>query len=131
MRTFFDTNILVYAFTTDPRSEAARACLAAGGSIAVQSLNEFAAVARRKLKMSWPELRASVHNLRRLCWVVPPLDLGMHRRGLAIAERYELGVFDAMLIASAIEAGCETLLSEDMHDGLVVGGALTIRNPFA
>jgi predicted nucleic acid-binding protein len=38
--------------------------------------------------------------------------------------------YDALIVASALEAGCTTLLSEDIQDGRVIDGRLTIRNPF-
>ena len=54
---FLDTNVLLYAsLQPDPRSEAARALLARRGTISVQVLNEFANVASRKLRRSWPEI---------------------------------------------------------------------------
>jgi predicted nucleic acid-binding protein len=49
---FFDSNVLVYAFT-DPRAVTAQALLERGGITRVQGLNEFTNVARRKLEMSW------------------------------------------------------------------------------
>ncbi len=50
MRVFFDSNILVYAFTSDPRSTIAYDLLKSGGVISTQSLNELASVLRRKQK---------------------------------------------------------------------------------
>ena len=52
-----DTNVLVYAFTSDRRAGAAQALLERGCLVSVQGLNEFANVARRRLGMSWRELR--------------------------------------------------------------------------
>jgi predicted nucleic acid-binding protein len=47
---FLDSNVLVYAFTTDPRAARAQGLLARGCTISVQGLNEFTNVARRKLR---------------------------------------------------------------------------------
>lgn len=52
-------------------------------------------------------------------------------KGLRLAERYQLSLYDGMIVAAALDAGCDTLWSEDMHDGLVVETQLTICNPFA
>ena len=49
----------------------------------------------------------------------------------ALAERYSFSIYDAMIVASALVAGCTTLWSEDMQDGLLVEGQLRIINPFA
>ncbi len=52
-------------------------------------------------------------------------------RAFEISERYEYSHWDSLIIAAAIEAGCDTLYSEDLKDGQVIDGTLTIRNPFA
>ncbi len=57
------------------------------------------------------------------------LTLSIHELGLAIASRYRYTIYDSLLIAAALEAGCSILYSEDMHDGQVIG-SVTIRNPF-
>ncbi|MCE6949951.1 hypothetical protein LAZ29_03305 [Cereibacter sphaeroides] len=51
--------------------------------------------------------------------------------GRAVAERYGLSVYDSMIVAAALIAGCNTLWTEDMQDGHVVEGRLRIVNPFA
>jgi predicted nucleic acid-binding protein len=127
---FLDSNILVYAFTTDARAPVAQALLERGGIISVQVLNEFANVARRKLGMSWEEARESLAAIRTLCPTILPVDIETHADGLEIAERQGYGIFDALIIASALRAGCRTLWSEEMQDGSVIDGRLGIANPF-
>jgi predicted nucleic acid-binding protein len=58
------------------------------------------------------------------------LTTEIHDSGRKIAERYQLGVYDAMIVAAAIAAKCETLYSEDMQDRLMINHQLIIRNPF-
>lgn len=127
---FLDSNILVYAFSNDRRSERARLLLNAGGTVGVQCLGEFANVARRKLGMSWSKLHASLDEIQMLSDVVAPVTVELQRSGLALAERYRFGVHDANLIAAALRSLCHIFWSEDLHEGLVVEGRLTIRNPF-
>jgi len=56
---FFDTNILVYIASDDAiKAERAEAALAAGGAISMQVLNELTSVARRKMRLSWPDTHA-------------------------------------------------------------------------
>ena len=129
---FLDTNILVYATATDDRrSAAARSLLAKGGVISVQVLNEFANVARRKLQRPWPEVKEALAVFRALCKEPRGLSLATHDSALEIAQRDGLAFYDSLIVASALEAGCLTLLSEDMQNGRVIAGRLTIRNPFA
>jgi predicted nucleic acid-binding protein len=59
-----------------------------------------------------------------------PLTIETHDQGRFISERYGLSVYDAMIVAAALLAGCETLYSEGMQDGLFVERQLRICNPF-
>ncbi len=62
---FFDTNVVLYAFRQgDTRGQVAEALLAAGGALSVQVLNEFVAVARRKLDKSWEEVRRALEDMQ-------------------------------------------------------------------
>ncbi len=130
-RAFADTNILVYAFGEEPKTEPARRIIEAGGVLSVQSLNEFANVARRKLKYSWIEIETALAALKISFSEIVMLDMDVHQQGLQIAQRYNLSIYDSMIIAAALGADCDTLYSEDMQDGLVVDGRLRIVNPFA
>lgn len=127
---FFDTNILLYAAAAgDTRTETARTLLQKGGWISVQVLNEFVNVHRHKLKTPWEELRPLLSILSKLCEPVLALDERVHELALDIAERHNFHIYHACIIASALEAGCTTLYTEDMQNGQQIG-ALTIRNPF-
>ena len=128
---FLDSNVLIYAFTTDPRAAIAQGLLERGGIISVQGLNEFANVARRKLGMTWEEVRQSLAAIRTLIRTVLPIGIQTHTDGLRIAKRHGYGIFDALMIASALGADCDTLWSEDMQDGMVIEGRLRIVNPFS
>jgi predicted nucleic acid-binding protein len=129
-KAFFDTNILLHEFSEDAtKASLSEDVMRGGGVISVQVLNEFASAGRRKLGMSWTAIREILREYRENLTVVP-LTLEMHQRGLDLAERYRLNVYDGVIIAAAQLAGCTTLYSEDMHDGLVID-QLTIRNPYA
>lgn len=126
-----DTNVLVYAFTTDPRSKTAEQLLAKGCSISIQGLNEFANVAHRKLGMSWAEIGDAIAIIRTLCSRVLPLDADINTDALRLAEQDGLSFYDALVVATALRAGCTVLWSEDMQHGRVFEGRLRIANPFA
>jgi predicted nucleic acid-binding protein len=128
---FFDTNVILYAFRQDDRrSQVAETLLAAGGALSVQVLNEFAAVARRKLDKSWEEVRRALDILRIFCPDPVPLTVEIHERAIHIAKRYGYSIVDSLIIAAALHVGASTLYSEDMREGQAING-LTIRNPFA
>jgi predicted nucleic acid-binding protein len=127
---FFDTNVLIYVASGD-RAKAKRAekIIAAGGAISVQVLNELANVARRKMRLSWTDTRAFLTLIRGLL-PVHPVTIETHETGLALAERYGLSTYDAMIAASALHADCDRLWSEDMQHGLKIEGRLLVANPF-
>jgi len=128
---FFDTNVLVYLASDDAaKADRAEAAIAGGGAISVQVLNELANVARRKMKMSWSETHALLDTLRGLL-TVHPFTVDVHDKGLELAERYGFAIYDATIAASALDAGCDTLWSEDMQDGMKLDEGLRIADPFA
>ena len=127
---FFDTNVVLYLLSADAaKADRAESLLATGGTISVQVLNEFAAVALRKMRMSWPEIREALEPVRAVC-SVQPLLIETHDQATKIAERYGLSIYDSLIVASALLAGCKTLYSDDMQNGQVIERSLTIRNPF-
>jgi predicted nucleic acid-binding protein len=130
-KAFFDTNVLLYLLSEDSaKADCAEAVMAKGGVVSVQVLNEFAAVAVRKLRMSWAEIRDALEPIRAVCQV-KPLTAETHDLGLEVAERYGFSVYDALIVASALQAGCKTLYTEDLQDGQTIQGDLVIRNPFS
>jgi predicted nucleic acid-binding protein len=128
-RPFLDSNILLYAHAGgDVRSIVARQLIEAGGTISVQVLNEFAAVASCKLRRSWKEIRSALEDLVALFPDPVPVTLQLHEAAIEIADRFGYTIYDSLIIAAALEARCDVLFSEDMRDGQKIQG-LTIRNP--
>jgi len=128
---FFDTNVLIYALAqNDARAGKAEELLADGGIVSVQSLNEFAAVARRKLAMSWKEVKDFLNQICVLCPDPVSISMDTHKTALHVAEKYGYGIYDALLISAALKSGCRILFSEDLQDGQNINRQLTIRNPF-
>jgi predicted nucleic acid-binding protein len=126
---FLDTNIIVY-FSADEgaKTKHSTSLILAGGIVSVQVLDEFANVARKKQRLSWPEIETVIMAVKTCCEVVP-VTLETHELGVTLARRHNFSVYDAMIIAAAQLAGCQTLYSEDMHEGHAVGG-LRIENPY-
>ena len=127
---FFDTSIVLYLLSSDARkADRVEALVGTGGAISVQVLNEFSAVARRQPSLAWPELREVLRAVRAAC-VTYPVDEEIHERGLEVAERYGFSLYDSMIVAAALCAGCTTLFTEDLQHRQVIDGALIVRNPF-
>ena len=129
MTAFFDTNFLVYAQLADAKGDRARRLIAQGGKLSVQVLNEFAAVSRRKLDKQWRQIGEAIADFLSVLDAPLELTLDLHISARALAEAHQLSFYDALIVASAIEAGCDVLYSEDMQHGRALGG-LTVVNPF-
>jgi len=131
VKAFFDTNTMLYAtHPTDPKGATVRSLLLSkAGVISVQVLNEFASVARRKLKRSWSEVDAALYRLIELCPDPVALTFGTHTLAVDISKRYHYSIYDSLILAAANEALCSVVYSEGMQDGQRID-KVTIRNPF-
>ena len=110
---FFDTNILIYAFAAgDPRSVRAEALVAGGGFIGVQVLNEFTNVTRRKLRWQWEQIEAALAVIEELLGPARLLTAAVHAGAVVLARDHELSFYDALIVAAALDAGCEVLFAK-------------------
>ncbi len=126
---FADTNVVLYLLDDGPKADRAEDILGQGPRISVQVLNEAMVNCRRKAGLSWEETGAFLAGVQYLC-PVEDLSVQTHLVGRALAEKYQLSVYDAMIVSAALIAGCTTLWSEDMHDGLLVEDQIRVVNPF-
>lgn len=131
VKSFINRNVVIYAL--GPNSE--KAALAAPlfmdhPTISTQVLSETANVALKKLALPLSETGKLLAMLETTCRVeiVTPATL---QRALDVAGRYGFSWFDSLIIASALEAECDTLYTEDLQHGQVIEDKLTITNPFA
>ncbi len=136
-RFFLDTNVLVYSF--DPASPAkqrtAQGLIAESlrnqrGVISSQVVQEFLNIALRKFAqpMSIADARVYLKSvLTPLCDHFPSIDF--YDRALLVQIETGFSLYDALIVAAAIETGCATLLSEDLQHGRMVQGVV-ILNPF-
>ena len=136
MKTFIDTNVLVYAHDTDADTRHAKAkeLLAElwdsrNGTLSTQVLQEFYAVVTRKFKppMPRPQARAIVAAYGEWCDVAtePRLIVAASR----LEEEHTLSFWDSLIVQAAIHTGADRLVSEDLQDGRRFG-TLTVENPF-
>lgn len=126
-----DTNVAIYAFTDQgEKAAAARRVLDQAHFMSVQVLNEFANVLRRKHVKPWPELHLAIDRLRRAVPQILVIDDAAHMASLRLAERYQLGVYDALMIGVALSGGARTLYSEDLQHGMMIDETLRVVNPF-
>jgi predicted nucleic acid-binding protein len=130
VKTFFDTNVLLYLLSENAaKADRVEKLLTGGGTISVQVLNEFAAVASRKLSLSWSEIKDILGTIRAIC-EIDPVSVEIHDSAIEIAGRYGFSFYDSAIVASALHSGCRILYSEDFQHGQLIANQLRIRNPF-
>jgi predicted nucleic acid-binding protein len=135
VRALLDTNILLYALglptgsAGDVRAETANRLLDKGGLVSVQILNEFTDVASRKLRFPWPRIQELLSLIEAFCGPALSLTAESQRNAVLIAARWGYRIYDATILASAFEAGCGVLYTEDMQHGQIIEG-VRIVNPF-
>jgi len=130
-KVFIDTNIVIYALGPASHKAPLAAPLFVGNpSISTQVLSETANVAAKRLALPVPEVRKLVTTLEAMCRV-EIISLTTIHTALDIQERYGFSWYDSLIVTTALEAGCDTLYSEDMQDSQVIEGRLRIVNPFA
>jgi predicted nucleic acid-binding protein len=127
---FFDTNTLLYLLSSDNnKADWISQNLQRSNVISVQVLNEFTSASLRKIKISNAELDEFL-DLFKSTFSVRVIDVETFDTGLMVSRRYGYQHYDAMIIASALQAGCERLYSEDMQHRQIIDKRLQIVNPF-
>jgi predicted nucleic acid-binding protein len=127
---FFDTNTLLYLLSSDSKkADWVSSNLQQSNVISVQVLNEFTSASLRKIKISHAELDEFL-DLFMSTFNVIKLDMETFKTGLMISRQYGYHHYDSMIIAAALEAGCERLYSEDMQHRQIINKKLQIVNPF-
>jgi predicted nucleic acid-binding protein len=133
---FCDTNVVVYAYdrAAGEKRLKARALLdrlwaSNAGVVSVQVLQESFVVLTRRLPqpLAFPTARAIVEDLS--AWRVAAPNASDVLAAIDLAERWQVSLWDAMIVLAALKVGASTLWSEDLSDGQVFGG-VTVRNPF-
>ncbi|MFN3944068.1 MAG: PIN domain-containing protein [Allosphingosinicella sp.] len=126
----FDTNVAVYAFLAEEKSEAAASAIERSRFMSVQVLNEFASALSRKHRRSWTDIQEALVVLTAAVPVIQPIDSQAHSEAMRIAARYQLSFHDALMVTVALQGGARTIYSEDMQHGMIVDDTLRIVDPF-
>jgi predicted nucleic acid-binding protein len=130
---YLDSNIWLYAlmFTVDDWKRKIALELMESGNIAISLsvINEVCRVLRRKGGLAENFIRSVIRGFY-LHFAVIQLDEIDIIKASELRERYNFSFWDGIHVAAALKAGASKLYSEDMHDGLIIEGRLTIENPF-
>lgn len=131
VKAFIDTNVVIYALGPNSgKAQLAAPLFVDKPFISTQVLSETANVAYKKLALPASEVGKLLTTLESMCRVEIVIPATMHL-ALDIAERYGFSWYDSLIIATALDAGCDTLYTEDLQHGQLIEGRLTVTNPFA
>ena len=130
---FVDSNVWLYALIRGPdavkRRQAVALVTGATAVVSTQVVNEVCVNLIRKAGFDDARIARLVRAFYRRC-VVVPVEQAALLEACRLRSRYALSYWDSVIVATARAAGCATLYSEDMCDGQVIDGAMTIVNPF-
>jgi predicted nucleic acid-binding protein len=131
---FLDSNVWLYSFMAgqnkDKHLRANKLIASSDVRISIQVIGEVCNTLMKKVSMPESRVREIIASFYER---YQPIKVDRSDQLLfasRLRERYRLSHWDSWIVVAALESGCSTLYSEDMQDGLVVDGKLTIRNPF-
>lgn len=126
-----DTNIIIYLYDeqAEKKSNIAARLLTEEPLIPSQVISECLNTLRRLLPMNKEDLLMHLSELFEECDIIPTQASTLRQASL-LSAKYQFQLFDALVVAAALEAGCSVLYSEDMQHGLLVNNSLRIINPF-
>lgn len=126
-----DSNILIYNHSLEFESKKyiAMNFFNENPVVSSQVISEYISVIKRNLKISKLEIMQLCSLWLEKC-IVQPVVISTIKLAENLITKYNFQVFDSIIVAAALEADCEIIYSEDMHNGLIIENSLKIVNPF-
>lgn len=129
---FLDSNILVYSYSNtevEKQSIARQLIKETNTYISTQVLQELCNIVTRKFKLSYSKAIIALEE----CSQNSNVHLNTKTtiiKACNVADRYHYSFYDSLIVAAALECSCQILYSEDLNNGQLIEGVMTIRNPF-
>ena len=131
---FLDSNVWIYAFASNPddvkHARAKELIEKSNLKISTQVIGEVCNALLRKVHYSESKIKKVIDSFFEEFEPIEIRSRSQMIRASSLRERYNFSYWDSFIVLAALESKCSILYSEDMQDGLVVEGTLTIRNPF-
>lgn len=129
-KVFIDTNIIIYSLgKNSTKAHIVAPLFLDRPCISTQVLSETVNVTTKRLGLATSDVRQLIKTLHEVCHV-ELITMSTIEVALNIQDRYKFSWYDSLIISSALDAGCNTLYSEDMQHGQLIEGRLKIVNPF-
>jgi len=133
-RAFLDTNILIYLYSesdADKRQAAYETLDRYQCVTSLQALNEACNTWFKKYSWNGIKIREHLDNIELVCDEIVPVSRNTLNTAISLKDRYSYSYYDCLMLASALESNSSIIFTEDMSNGQVINGTLTITNPFA
>lgn len=126
-----DTNVLVHLYDDEaaPARQIAEQLVSERPVISQQIISEYLNVTRRILSLPKAEILARCNAVFARCEIAPVTHATL-ADAARLVNRYDFQLFDALIVAAALEAGCTTLYSADFQHQQLIDGRLRLLNPF-
>jgi len=131
-KVFLDSNLLVYLYshTEQKKADIVMDILNEYNCVvSTQVLNEFSNVCIRKLNIAPFDIKRAINEIISACRLLYINEQNIFT-AIRIHHEYKYSYYDSLIIASALESGCNYLFSEDMANGQVIDSSVTIKNIF-
>lgn len=132
-RLFLDTNILIYAYSSDDLFKKNIITTLIENNeqlvLSTQNINEFINVMYRKKKIPYDVILNAIFELESI-FEIKIISINTIKQAINISVKYGYSYFDSLIISACLENNCSILYSEDMHNGQIIESALKIVNPF-
>ncbi|MCL2602971.1 MAG: PIN domain-containing protein [Defluviitaleaceae bacterium] len=132
-KAFYDTNIMIYLYA-DSEPEKQEICkrmidMADECVVSTQILNEINNVMFKKWGLLVETVTKVQSDIRKICKITY-INEAIIDSAIDLYKRYGFSYYDCLMLASALDNGCNVIYTEDMNDGQTINGTLTIINPF-
>jgi len=129
---FLDTNIFIYtqsSVETGKRNISTDIIENHDCLTSTQVLSEVSNVLTKKFNMPIHEVKQIISAINENC-IISIVDYDTVQKALDLKERYAYSYYDSLILAAAIESGCQKIFSEDMSNRQIIENTLEIINPF-
>ena len=133
-RIFLDTNILIYLYSESEPLKRETVCRILNTAVCVtslQAINEASNVWFKKYSWNGDKIREHLDNIELVCDAVMPISRSEINMAISLKDQYGYSYYDCLMLASAMENGCNQIMTEDMTDGHIIMDRLKIKNPFS
>jgi predicted nucleic acid-binding protein len=133
-KAFLDTNILIYLYSESEEEKRDTLCRILDNWVRVtslQALNEASNVWFSKYRWNGEKIFKHLDNVELIFSEILPVSRNTTNIAISLKESYKYSYYDCLMLASALESGCSSILTEDMNNGQIINGVLKIVNPFS